>query len=62
MTLLDQSDGFLEGAAGGGGGGVGGGRLDGLVGHDARGELLLGLFEAGVRGTVQAMDLERREG
>lgn len=44
------------------GGGVSSGRLDGLVGHDACGELLLGPLKAGTGGTVHHVDLEKMEG
>lgn len=39
------------------GGGVGGDRLDGPVGHDFMGELLLGLGEAGTGPPVLGVDL-----
>lgn len=55
----------FEGPAGGVGGGVGrsvGGRgLHRLVGHDAGGELLLGLLEAGAGGAVQSVHLHGGE-
>lgn len=47
----------LEGSPGSAGGSGGGGSLDGLVGHDSRGKLLLGFLEAGAGGAVQPMDL-----
>lgn len=55
---MDQSDLLLECSAGSVGGCSSGGCLDRLVGHDARGELGLGLLKAGPCGAVHAMDLE----
>lgn len=55
----------FEGPAGGVGrsvgGGVGGGCLDRLVGHDPSGKLLLGFLEAGSRGAVESVHLDRAE-
>lgn len=44
------------------GGGVGGGGLNGLVGHDASGELLLSLLETGAGGAIQRVHLGGTEG
>lgn len=53
----------FEGPAGSVGRGVGRGvgrrSLDGLVGHDPGGELLLSLLEAGAGGAIQRVHLER---
>lgn len=57
---MSQSDLLLEASLRGPGGGGSGGRLDRLVGHDARGELLLGLCKAGAGGAVHPVDLRRR--
>lgn len=54
---LNKSDLLLESPLSGRGGGSGRRRLDGFIGHDACGELLLGLLEAGARGAVQGVDL-----
>lgn len=59
-SSLDQSDLLLEGSLCGPGGGVSGGCLDRLVGHDTRGELLLGSLETGAGGSVRRMDLKRK--
>lgn len=56
------SDLLFEGSLCGAGGGVSSSRLDRLVGHDARGELLLGLLEAGAGGTIHGMDLVKTGG
>lgn len=52
-----RSDSLLEAFLRGPGGGRSSGRPDRLVGHDARGELLLGPLEAGAGGTVHRVDL-----
>lgn len=57
-----RSEGPTGGVRRGVGGGVGGGGLNGLVGHDASGELLLGLLETGAGGTIQRVHLEGTEG
>lgn len=57
-----RSEGPTGGVGCGVGGGVGGGGLNRLVGHDASGELLLGLLEAGAGGTIQRVHLGGNRG
>lgn len=57
-----RSEGPTGGVRCGVGGGVGGGGLNGLVGHDASGELLLSLLETGAGGAIQRVHLEGTEG
>lgn len=59
---MDQSDLLLECSAGSVGGCSSGGCLDRLVGHDARGELCLGLLKAGPCGAVHTMYLKKLGG
>lgn len=58
LSSLDLSDLLFEGSPGSVGSSVSGGGLHRLVGHDAGGELLLRLLEAGAGGPVQRMDLK----
>lgn len=60
LSRLSQSDLLLERFLRSPGGGGSSGSPDRLIGHDTRGELLLGLLEAGVGGAVQRMDLRGR--
>lgn len=59
---LGQSDLLLEGSLGSPGGRSSSGRLDGLVGHDACGKLLLGLLKTGTGGAVHPVNLHRSYG
>lgn len=56
--MRSRSDAFLEGSPRHPGGG---GRLHRLVGHDARGQLLLGLLEAGAGGAVHGVHLTEQK-